>query len=481
MRAGFRARGGWALAGLLLAGAVVAQPSQKLHLTPPGEAGPPAKGAPPPVAAAPAWPPMPGLPSPEPAALARLRGLLGDGVAFGARGVEQQGEVLVVLGAELRRERNRMVIERLAVEGLTETGLRRGALSGVTAETPDGPFRLDSLELIGVALLPLDPGQAPSERLPHQVAVERLSLEGLRAEGATPIALGRFTLEGWRVGTPGSARLEALDLPLPGGGAVDRVQVARAALEGFDLAALLVAALQGEMPATPAAGAQAKRLEGLVLSRQGRVIGGVDRLVAENETRPDGAMRGRLTVHDASVEEVPELADIFAAVGLPRLSLELAIEGAWTPQGRRLAVQTFAFGVRELGALALGGVLDGIEMAAGTPDPANMRLVEGRLRYLDQSLYARVVESEARRERVPEARVRQLHAQILGGALTDAQADPALDVLREALLRFVRGEAREIEIALRPARPVTLEALQPAAAAGPAALVRLLGVSAVAR
>lgn len=474
-------------AALLLVGAAAAQPSQKLHLTPPGEAAPPAgKGAAapppatPPQAAAPALPPLPPPLAQEPPALARLRGLLGPEVQFGVREATQQGEVLTLAGAELRRERSRITIEQLTLEALSETGLLRGEARGIAAETPEGPFRIAEFDLAGLALLPLRPGQPAAERTPDQVTLERLRLAGLDVGGETPFAVGLVALEGWRAGSPGAVRLEGLDVRLPAGQPADRVQVAQASLEGLDLAALLGSLMRDETPELPSTGRQAKRLEGLVVSREGRPLGGIGRLVIENESGPDSSQRARLQLHDAAIEAVPELAEVFTALRLPRLSLELVVEASFAPAARRLAVPALAFGVRELGALGLAAVIEGVEPGT-VPSAEAIRLVEGRLRYADQSLYARAVADQARRERIPEARVRQQHAQMIGAALTDARADPALDALRNTLLRFVRGEVREVEIALRPREPLLLGAVPQALAAGPAELVRLLGLSVSAR
>jgi hypothetical protein len=471
-----------ALLAALLAGVALAQPSQKLHLTPPGVEAPAKPGVQPPAQArGPDWPALPPRPAEEVPGVTVLRGLLGPEVAFGYREASQAGEAVTLLGAELRREGSRLLVERLLLDRLTPEGIRLAEARGVRAETPEGPFAIEAIDLAGLALLPLDPGQAPADRMPHQVALESLAVTGFALGGAQPAALARLDLAGWRPGQPTRLALQGLDVALPPGGPVDRLRLDRAGVDGHDLASLLGAAIRGETPPAPGAGRQVKLAEGLVVLREGRAVGGIARLLADSDTAADGAARARLQVHDAFIEDLPGAEVLFDAIGLRRLSLELAVEGSYAPDTRRLAVPTFGFGVRDLGALALGGVFEGIDPGAGTPDPEQVRLLVGGVRYLDQSLYGRVVANEARSERVPEARVRQRHAQIVAAALTDARADPGLDALREAVLRFVRGEVREIEITLNPTRAVPLAAIPQALGAGPAELVRLLGLRVTAR
>jgi hypothetical protein len=471
-----------ALFAALLAGVALAQPSQKQHLTPPGVEAPAKPGAEAPAPArAPDWPALPPRPADEPPGVAALRGLLGPDVAFGYRAASQAGDEVTLLGAELRREGSRLLIERLLLNRLTPEGLARAEARGVRAETPEGPFAVEAIDVAGLALLPLDPGQAPADRMPHQVAIEALAVTGFTLGGPQRASLGRLDLANWRPGQPTRLALQGLDVALPPGGPVDRLRLDRAGVEGHDLALLLGAAIRGETPPAPGTGRQVKLAEGLVVLREGRAVGGIARLLADSETAADGAARARLQVHDAFIEDLPGAEVLFDAIGLRRLSLELAVEGSYVPETRRLAVPTFGFGVRDLGALALGGVFEGIEPGPGMPDPEQVRLLVAGVRYLDQSLYGRVVANEARTERIPEARVRQRHAQMVAAALTDARADAALDALREALLRFVRGEAREIEITLNPTRAVPLAEIPQALGAGPAELVRLLGLRVTAR
>ncbi|MCX8133581.1 MAG: hypothetical protein N3D18_06405 [Roseococcus sp.] len=489
-----RWRAGLGLAALIMAGVALAQPSSKLHLTPPGAqpATPPKGGpqaaptqppapAPPPRQASPAWPPLPPRLAQEPPALERLRGLLDAGIELGYRAAGQEGEVLTLTGVELRRGAERMLMERLVLEGLSAEGLRRGAARGVSAEFPEGRVRLAEFDLEALALLPLRPGQTGGEREPDQIAVSGLRLAGLELEGETGVWLRTFVLAGWQPGRPGQLGVEGLRVRLPAGSPVTELRVERAGLEGLDLAAMAAAAARNSPPPAPPAGRQAYRVDGVSVARDGQALGGLGRLVVEGQTEADGAAAGRLTVHDAALEHFPEVAAALDAVGLRRLSMELAIEASWTPRNGRFELPALAFGVRELGALAVAWVMEGVDPAAAMSDPNRVSLIEARLRYADQSLYERALRDQAQRERTTPERIRQQHAQMVAAMLTPARPDPEVDAVRSALLRFIGGQAREVEIALRPARAVTMTELQPLLSAGPSEVVRGLGITATAR
>ncbi|WP_156909996.1 hypothetical protein [Rubritepida flocculans] len=489
-----RWRAGLGLAALLMAGVALAQPSTKLHLTPPGAqpatppkggpqaapAQPPAPAPAPPQQAAPAWPPLPPRLAQEPPALERLRGLLDAGIELGYRAAGQEGELLTLTGVELRRGAERILIERLVLEGLSPEGLRRGEARGVSAEFPDARFRLAELDLEALALLPLRPGQNGGAREPDQISLAGLRLAGLEVEGEPRVSLREFVLTGWQPGRAGRVGFQGLRVRLAGG-PVSEVGVDRAGVEGLDLAALAQAAVRNAPPPAPPAGRQAYRVDGVTVQREGRVLGGLGSVVVEGRTEPDGAAAGRLTVHDAALEHFPEVAAALDAVGLRRLSMELAIEASWTPRHGRLEMPALAFGVRELGAIALGWVMEGVDPAAAMTDPNRVSLIEARLRYADQSLYERALRDQAQRERSTPERIRQQHAQMVGAMLTPARPDPEVDAVRNALLRFIGGQAREIEISLRPARAVTMAELQPLLGAGPSEVVRGLGITATAR
>jgi hypothetical protein len=275
--------------------------------------------------------------------------------------------------------------------------------------------------------------------------------------------------------------METLDVRMGDGLPVDQIRVARAGLAGLDLAALMTAATQERTPPAPPAGRQAYRLEGLEVLRAGQSVGGMGRFLLEGETSADGGAAGRVGFNDVVVERTPETAIVLDAVGLDRLSMDLTIDASWTPVNERLEVSALAFGVRDLGALALGWTVEGVNPGNASPDPSAIRLFEARLRYADQSLYERALADQARRQNMAPAQVREQHAQMVTAVLSGPQPDAGLDSIRAALMRFVEGQAREVEFLVRPPTPVTMAQVEPVMGRGPAAAVALLGITATAR
>ena len=90
-----------------------------------------------------------------------------------------------------------------------------------------------------------------------------------------------------------------------------------------------------------------------------------------------------------------------------------------------------------------------------------MRLVSAALRYVDQSLYGRYVRQQAREMRVSEQEARNQQAETAEMMLGALGKGPGLDAVRQAVGRFLRGEAREVEITLRPAEPVAFSEFGP--------------------
>lgn len=468
------------------------QASQKLHLTPPSI--PPDNRGPRPGsrtpnereaqrrAPNPSWPAMPPRMDNEPAALATLRELLSDDVQLGYGEARQDGEVLTLRDADLRRGAERILVQELILEAPGTEGLRRGEARNLRFEAPEAAVTLERLEIGGLAMLALRPGQEPRDREPDQVALESLRVSGLevRERSGTRVTLASFDLTGWRAGQAGRVGLERLHVGLSGA-PVDGVRVASASVEGHDIAALLTSAVRNETPGAPPAGRQVYRVEGVQVMRGDQSVAGMGRFLVEGETRADGFSGGRLSVNEVVVERTEETGVVLDVVGLDRLSMDLTIDASWTPANERLDVSAFAFGVRDLGALALGWSMEGVNIENPGANPEALRLLQAQLRYADESLYERTLADQARRQNMTPAQVRDQHREMVTAVLTGPAPDSGLDGLREALLRFVGGQAREVEIIARPPAPVTLEAAQAAMMQGPAAAVALLGVRATAR
>ena len=133
---------------------------------------------------------------------------------------------------------------------------------------------------------------------------------------------------------------------------------------------------------------------------------------------------------------------------------------------------------RDMGTLSLAFTGDGASTAAMQRGSfEGLRLISAGLRYIDQGLVGRVLGQQARESNTPEAQLREQYANMAGGLL----AQPALAQVREAVQRFIRGQAREIEVTLHPTQPVALMELQQRPPSNPADAVARLGLGAVAR
>jgi hypothetical protein len=108
-----------------------------------------------------------------------------------------------------------------------------------------------------------------------------------------------------------------------------------------------------------------------------------------------------------------------------------------------------------------------------------MRLIAMGLRYADASLFRRFVAMQAAQTRTPEPQLREQFAAMVGGALSQPGA-AGLDPIRDAVQRFIRGQATTVDIRVNPPQPLGLEQLQ-GVPPSPAEAQRLLGITATAQ
>jgi hypothetical protein len=199
----------------------------------------------------------------------------------------------------------------------------------------------------------------------------------------------------------------------------------------------------------------------------------------------NGPETGRVALRGIRVEPFPGLAEWLERFGYAALIGDLTAETRYDRASGRLEVTSLALAGRDIGALGLSVVLDGVTPEAlETQEFGGLSLVSFGLRYIDQSLYERYVRQQARQTRRTEQQVRQTLAQQAGAALA-AQGGGGRDAaavapIRAAVQRFLRGEAREVEVTAKPPEPVPLLGLG-GIAAGPAEAQRMLGLSATAR
>jgi hypothetical protein len=457
---------------------------------------PPAAGsAPPPALAAPGDPPPdagPPAAADEHETVRRLRALLGPDTRLSyaatevvdpARGAVRLREVV------LRRPDGRSAaIAELTLDGLRDDGgVAEATARGVALQVEGGPATtVERVRLAGLAVRRPGPGE---DLRPDMLGLDTLRIEGLSVAGPTPVAIASLLLEDYGVGRAGRLSLEGLEVRGvggAGGGVVDRVSLGRVALRGLDLAASLAALVAKDTPPRPA-GAYALEAEDLALGGPGgrriATLAGLRALGDQPGAGGIGPETGRFALRELRIEPFPGLDDWLRRFGYAAITADLTAESRFDRATGRLELSPLSLAARDIGALALTMALDGVTAdAKGAEAMQNARLVSLSLRYLDQSLYARFVRQQAAQARQPEARVREQMAAQAAGALSATGKDAeAMAGIRAAVQRFLRGEAREIEIAARPPEPVALGDMAAAGAGGPAGAVRMLGLTATAR
>ena len=490
----------------------------KFASPPPAPAVPVPPG--PPRQAAPATPPPPGFaapvtpPSPdEPDAVRRLRQLLGADTRLAyasaevidpARGSARLREVVLT-----RADRSAAIAE-LTLDGLRDDGVTEAILRGVLLREGAAPgaagdqSRIERVRIANLGVTRPAPGQPPR---PDMMRFDQLRIEGLSVGGDTPVALASLTVEDYGNGRPGRLALEGLEVRQPGqAGPVDRVSLGRLTLRGIDLAAYFAAAVAKQAPPRTV-GSAALEAEDLVLGRGDQRVGGLAALSLSGESPPavaTGAETGRLALRGISVQPFPGLAEWMQRFGYRELVGDMTMDVRIDRAAQRMEIGSLSLAARDIGALGFAMTLEGVN--AEETDPAALlgaRLASMRLRFVDQSLYGRFVRMQAQQTRRTEQQVREeLAAQARalferpqggggrggapGGAPGGKGGGPAASgsttmEIGNAVQRFLRGQAREIEIAAQPARPVPFSDLQGMAAGGPDALQQALGLTVTTR
>jgi hypothetical protein len=295
--------------------------------------------------------------------------------------------------------------------------------------------------------------------------------------GRSDAALAELSVEDYGAGRPGRVSLAGFEMRVPR--SAKRVAVARAALRGVDLAAGLSALAASEAPPR-AQGSFGLEVEGVSVRDGSRPAGGFGTLRVAAEVPAAGPETGSLALRDLRIEPFPGFAEWLRRFGYHAVTADLSAESRYDRASGRVELTSLSLSGRDIGALGLSLVLDGVTpRAAERADPKDMRLVSAMLRYVDQSLYARYVRQQAREMRVPEAQVRNEQAETAETMLGSLGQAPGVDAVRAAVGRFLRGEAREVEIAARPAEPLAFGEFGPAPP--DAAMLDRLGLGATAR
>ncbi|MBD0274418.1 MAG: hypothetical protein ICV73_21095, partial [Acetobacteraceae bacterium] len=368
----------------------------------------------------------------------------------------------------------RVAMEELTLDGLRDDGLAEATARAVAVRDRQGTATVARLRLAGLSVQRPPPGAGFR---PDMVRLDALRIEGLRMAGRSDAVLAELSVEDYGAGRAGRVSLAGFEMRVPR--SAKCVAVARAALRGLDLAAGLAALVASEAPPRMQ-GSFGLEVEGFAVREGIRPAGGFGTLRVSAEVPATGPETGSLALRDLRIEPFPGLAEWLRRFGYEAVTADLSAESRYDRASGRVELTSLSLSGREIGALGLSLALDGVTpRAAERADPKDMRLASAVLRYVDQSLYGRYVRQQAREMRVPEAQVRNEQAETADAMLDSLGKAPGLDAVREAVGRFLRGEAREVEITARPAAPVAFSEF----GAGPPdpALLGRLGLGATAR
>lgn len=412
-------------------------------------------------------------------AVQRLRGLLSAQVTLAyhaASPVEGAPEAVRLSGVTLTRGNETVSIATLLLDRLSETGAARVEADGLQGNMASGPLRATNFRLAGLAYTPA-PGGAPP--LPDAFTLEEITLEGLEVGGPANVTIRRLAIRDYGTGRRTRAEVEGLSVLGIPASPVSDVAIARIATEGLDLATWFTAAVRQEPPPGLHPGQAGLVVEGVELSAAGAVLGGLERFSAEVTAEPDQSGTAAIGLRGLRVEPGPGTQPFLSMLELPRLDASLTLDADYRSATGRLTIPAFAIGVQQLGATAIALTMDGwTPEAARQQDTSRVRLGAFRLRQVDDGLYERVLRTQAARQGSTPERIRQMHAQMAQATLSAPKGEPAgLASLREAVLRFIRGEARTIEVTASPETPVPMPRIEAAGPQGPAAMTRLLNLS----
>ncbi|WP_343894453.1 hypothetical protein, partial [Craurococcus roseus] len=426
----------------------------------------------------------PAAPADEPAAVARLRALLGPDTALTYRSAETldpaRGSARL-LGVSMDGRGRRVAMEELTLDGLRDDGVGEATARAVTVRDGRNNAAVARLRLAGLSVRRPPPG---AEVRPDMVRLDALRIEGLRMTGASDATVAEFSVEEYGAGRTGRVSMSGFDMRVPGSG--NRVAAARAAVRGLDLAAALTALAASEQPPRTPGGTFGLEVEGVSVRQGARALGGFGALRIAAETPLAGPESGTFALRDLRIEAFPGTADWLRRLGYDAVMADLTGESRFDGAAGRLELGSVSLAVREMGAIGLSMVLDGVSQRSAARRSADFeaaRLVSATLRYVDQSLYARYVRQQARESRVPEEQVRRQHADTAEMMLGSfGQGAAGMDAVRAAVARFLRGEAREVEVTARPREPLPLGEMRGKPGEPPdAAVLDRLGLEAATR
>lgn len=461
-------------------------PALPPSVQPPMQAIPRTAPAVPPAVQAPRTPSAPQatapqqIPAGEPAAVTRLRGLLGRNVRLSyanAEALDAAGERVRLTDVVLEQPGKRATAAEVLISGLREDGVGEAVIRGFQTEEAGTRVRIGGISLAGLTV-PRDPSGAPPQ--PDQVRLDRLRIEGVEAAGEVPLRMRVFAVENWVAGQPARVSLEGFELDRMDAGIMDAMRLARVAISGVDFGTTLAALMRQEAPPS-LVGRASIELDGLSFTNGNQPVGALQEMrIATDVTQTDGSGTGTVALRGIRVEPVPMLAEWLTRFGYQAIDAEITADTVYDAASGRVEMRDLSIMGREVGTLSFAVTMDGMTRErAQAGDISALRLISMGLRYADASLFRRFIAMQSAQTRTPEPQLREQFAQMAGGALTQPGA-AALDPIRDAVQRFIRGQAQTVEIRVNPPQPLGMEQLQ-GVPPSPAEAQRMLGITASAQ
>lgn len=433
---------------------------------------------------APGGPAAAALPAREDPAVQHLRALLGPEVGLRYR----SATVLDAAAGDVRLEDVRLrgpgfelQVRSWTARGQRVDGAREWELDPVTWHGDDGlMLSARQVRLSGLAIRSPAPGQAMDlTGLIGAIQVDRLAIEGM-ALGLGEVSIGRFAIEDYGLGRLSRVQIEDLAGQL-GGEGLGSFTLARAGMDGFDIAALALLQVTGT-PAGPARMRGNFLAEAFAVDEAGRSVAGAASLRGESdfEIAADGRVTSadRMVLQGLALDGVEAAQDLLTELGYQALPDEITLESRFEQQGGRFSLPGLAVTLPGFGQLTFGLEGDGFDpQAAPEAAAAQMRLLSLMLRYRDDGLLPRLFAMLARQGRMT---VPAFRAQIIAelAALLEA---PALRPLLTPAKRFLSGQTQELEVAARPPEPLGLSDLEDPGLDSVEAVLARLGLAATAR
>uniref|UniRef100_UPI001F390C4B hypothetical protein n=1 Tax=Falsiroseomonas oryziterrae TaxID=2911368 RepID=UPI001F390C4B len=322
-------------------------------------------------------------------------------------------------------EQGTLRLERLALRDARREGLGSGTLEGLdyaATGTDAQAFRLGRVALEAL-VLPLGQGDAfdPIAFRAGRIAVENLALRD--PDQDVVLGLSRFDLQDWIPGRQASLTVERLETASRAAGMGQlEARLARLAISGVDGPGTVAAVLGNRQPPDPRPGVpQRAVLEGLEASLDGQRVLVLPRLASEASLE-NGIAAGAFAVEGLRVIPPSPYDDWLRALGLDEIAGGIELRGSVPRAGGRLEVAPFRIAWTDAATLTANVVLEGmpatpaegaeIDQQATLDAYAEARIGAVTLALRDQGLLGRILASQARQQRIPEARLREQWAQM---------------------------------------------------------------------